>query len=177
MNVSAYLKGSFQVQISVIVIVSDKLDKNWEKTDKKYVEKDMEEGGVKRVFNLAPSHQCWWILPAIVWFIIFLTKFEFIQTTLIFVWKKTPKSPKKCFVLAAFWGFFKGSPCFLSYWEVRNPRPPHGLELDITSPFGKKILHKLWIAPYLEGSSQVQNGVIVSIDCLSWSHSLGVFSY
>ena len=34
---SAYLKGSFQVQISVIVIVSDKLDKNWEKTDEKYV--------------------------------------------------------------------------------------------------------------------------------------------
>ena len=33
MNVSAwaYLKGSFQVQISVIVIVSDKLDKNEEK--------------------------------------------------------------------------------------------------------------------------------------------------
>ena len=27
MNVSAYLKSSFQVQISVIVIVSDKLDK------------------------------------------------------------------------------------------------------------------------------------------------------
>ena len=37
MNVSAYLKGSFQVQISVIVIVSDKLDKNWEKIDEKYV--------------------------------------------------------------------------------------------------------------------------------------------
>ena len=31
MNVSAYLKGSFQVQISVIVIVSDKLHKYWEK--------------------------------------------------------------------------------------------------------------------------------------------------
>ena len=48
MNVSAYLKGSFQVQISVIVIVSDKLHKYWEKTDEKNVQKNMEVGGVKQ---------------------------------------------------------------------------------------------------------------------------------
>lgn len=130
MNVSAYLKGSFQVQISVIVIVSDKLDKNWEKTDRKYVQKDMKVGGVKRDCSIWSR-----IVDGNVGG--FSQKmFELIQTTLIFVWKKKSKK-ETMYCLSSF--FFKESPCLLSYWEARNPHPLYGLELcKLNKPFWKK---------------------------------------
>ena len=62
MIVSAYLKGSFQVQISVIVIVSDKLDKNWEnKLMKSMYKKTWRWEGLNRIvhFGSKPPYSGW----------------------------------------------------------------------------------------------------------------------